>query len=193
MIVDYGEKSIGLKIVFFGPAMSGKTTSVRWLFTTMGCPDRLTSIENSLGRTMFCDYGTIPIPISGGWTVNAHIWTATGQDFYRATRNVVMTGTDGVIFVADAQRHLIDDNIASWRELLGMMEDSDRIIPIVVLLNKYDISDPLPEPVFREAIGAPPSIPIFTSVAPKGVNILEAFQLLFQNAIRASLLSQSLL
>ena len=103
MIVDYGNRTVGLKIVFFGPAMSGKTTSIRWLFKSLDCADRLTSIENTVGRTMFCDFGTIPFSLGDSWTINTHIWSATGQDFYRSTREVVLVGADGIVFVADSQ------------------------------------------------------------------------------------------
>ena len=49
MIIDYGNRTVGLKIVFFGPAMSGKTTSIRWLFSTLDYAEKLTSIENTVG------------------------------------------------------------------------------------------------------------------------------------------------
>ena len=86
MIIDYGTRTVGVKIVFFGPAMSGKTTSIQWLFSSLDFADKLTSIENTVGRTMFCDFGTIPFALGDSWTINAHIWSATGQDFYRSTR-----------------------------------------------------------------------------------------------------------
>ncbi|MCK5264309.1 MAG: hypothetical protein KAR03_01780, partial [Candidatus Thorarchaeota archaeon] len=52
MIIDYGNRTVGLKIVFFGPAMSGKTTAIRWIFSSLDYADKLTSIENTVGRTM---------------------------------------------------------------------------------------------------------------------------------------------
>ncbi|MCF2137258.1 MAG: hypothetical protein K9W43_08460 [Candidatus Thorarchaeota archaeon] len=191
MIVDYGSRTIGLKIVFFGPAMSGKTTSIRWLFSALDVFDRLTAIENTVGRTMFCDFGTIPIPIAGGWSVNAHVWTATGQDFYRSTREVVMVGTDGVIFVADSQRSLMDENRASWNELMLLLENECRSLPIVVLLNKQDIPNPIGETELRRSLDIPDAIPVFRTVAKEGKNIMESFQVIFQSAIRSSVLSQS--
>ncbi|MHA2034596.1 MAG: GTP-binding protein [Candidatus Thorarchaeota archaeon] len=191
MIVDYGNRAIGLKIVFFGPAMSGKTTSVRWLFSALGCLDQLTSIENTVGRTMFCDFGIISIPIAGAWTINAHVWTATGQDFYRATREVVMAGTDGIVFVADSQRHLIRENAESWRELLSLIDQQDRILPVVILLNKQDIPNPIHEDELREQLNLPLAVPVFETIAKEGVNILEAFRFLFESAMRANLLTQA--
>ncbi len=192
MIIDYGNKTIGLKIVFFGPAMSGKTTSIRWLFSALECADRLTSIENTVGRTMFCDFGTIPIPLDDVWNLNAHVWSATGQDFYRSTREVVLVGADGVIFVADAQRHLLNDNLASWNELMTLVDEGTDPLPVVVCLNKQDLSNVIGQDEIRHYLRIPDSIRVFESIAKEGYNIIEAFRLLFQNAMRASVVAQQM-
>lgn len=186
MIVDYGSRTVGLKIVFFGPAMSGKTTSIQWLFRSLDCADRLTSIENTVGRTMFCDFGTIPFALGDSWTINAHIWSATGQDFYRSTREVVLVGADGVIFVADSQENLLDENLASWNELMSLISEEERPLPIVVCLNKQDLPDAISEEYLRSRLRLASSIPILKSVAMNGLNVIEAFELLFHDALRAS-------
>ena len=190
LIIDYSTRTIGLKIVFYGPAMSGKTTAIRWLFSSLDYADKLTSIENAVGRTKFCDFGTIPVPFSNNWTVNAHVWTATGQDYYRSTRETVLVGTDGIIFIADSQEHLLDENKASWNELIAMVLEEERDLPIVICLNKQDLMDAVHEERLRAYLRLPHSIPIFMSVAREGLNILEAFETLFQNAMRASVLTQ---
>ena len=141
MIIDYGNRTIGLKIVFFGPAMSGKTTAIQWLFTYLDCIDQLTSIENTLGRTMFCDFGTIPYSLGDGWIINAHVWSATGQDFYRSTREVVLVGADGIIFVADSRAHCLQHNIRSWNELKTMFSENFYNLPLVISLNKSDFGE----------------------------------------------------
>jgi signal recognition particle receptor subunit beta len=186
VIIDYGNRTIGIKIVFFGPAMSGKTTAIQWLFTTFDYADKLTSIENTVGRTMFCDFGTIPFPLSDSWTINAHIWSATGQDFYRSTREVVLVGADGVVFIADSQRNLLDENLASWKELMSMIEQEERLLPVVICLNKQDLPEAIQEEQLRSYLRIPPSVPVFRSVAKSGVNLMEAFQLLFQEALRSN-------
>ncbi|MFW9832500.1 MAG: ATP/GTP-binding protein [Candidatus Thorarchaeota archaeon] len=190
MIIDYGNRTVGLKIVFFGPAMGGKTTSIRWLFSTLDYAEKLTSIENTVGRTMFCDFGTIPFSLSSSWTINAHIWSATGQDFYRSTREVVLVGADGVIFIADSQEHLLDENLASWNELMSMIEEEERPLPLIVCLNKQDLPTAIDEETLRRHLKIPPSVPVFRSIAREGHNVMEAFQYLFQNAMRASILTQ---
>jgi signal recognition particle receptor subunit beta len=191
LIIDYGNRTVGVKIVFFGPAMSGKTTAIRWLFASMDISDKLTSIENTVGRTMFCDFGIIPFQLSDSWTINAHIWSATGQDFYRSTREVVLVGTDGIIFVADSQEHLLDENRASWNELMSVIADEERPLPLVVCLNKQDLPSTVDEERLRTHLRIPNSIPVFKSIARNGLNITEAFQLLFQDAMRASIVAQS--
>ncbi len=190
MIIDYGNRTVGLKIVFFGPAMSGKTTAIRWLFSSLDFADKLTSIENTVGRTMFCDFGTIPFPLNESWTVNAHIWSATGQDFYRSTREVVLVGADGVIFMADSQSTLLDENLASWKELMSMMTEEERPLPVVVCLNKQDLPDVVQEERIRTHLRLPGSVPVFMSIAKDGHNILEAFQFIFQAAMRASVVAK---
>jgi signal recognition particle receptor subunit beta len=190
LIIDYGNRSVGLKIVFFGPAMGGKTTSIRWLFSSLDYADKLTSIENTVGRTMFCDFGTIPFSLGDSWTINAHIWSATGQDFYRSTREVVLVGADGVVFVADSQEHLLDENLASWNELMSMIAEEERPLPVVVSLNKQDLPNAVQEDKIRSHLRLPLSVPVFRSVAKNGLNIIEAFQVLFQDAMRASIMTQ---
>ncbi|TFG35092.1 hypothetical protein EU527_00410 [Candidatus Thorarchaeota archaeon] len=190
VIIDYGNRTVGLKIVFFGPAMSGKTTAIRWLFSSLDYNEKLTSIENTVGRTMFCDFGTIPFPLSETWTINAHIWSATGQDFYRSTREVVLVGADGVIFMADSQDSLLDENLASWKELMSMITEEERPLPVVICLNKQDLSNILDEEQLRFHLRLPSSVPVFKSIASEGHNILEAFQYIFQAAMRASVLAR---
>ncbi len=188
MIIDYGNRTLGLKIVFFGPAMSGKTTAIRWLFASLDYADKLTSIENTVGRTMFCDFGTIPFSMGNDWTINAHVWSATGQDFYRSTREVVLVGSDGVVFIVDSQEELLDENLASWNELMSMLSEQDRPLPIVVCLNKQDLPSAVHEDRIRSYLRLPASVPVFRSVAKDGFNILEAFQYLFQDALRSAVL-----
>ncbi|MHA1910027.1 MAG: GTP-binding protein [Candidatus Thorarchaeota archaeon] len=188
MIIDYGNRTLGLKIVFFGPAMSGKTTAIRWLFASLDYADKLTSIENTVGRTMFCDFGTIPFSMGNDWTINAHVWSATGQDFYRSTREVVLVGSDGVVFIVDSQEELLDENLASWNELMSMLSEQERPLPIVVCLNKQDLPGAVHEDRIRSYLRLPASVPVFRSVAKDGFNILEAFQYLFQDALRSAVL-----
>jgi len=80
MLVDFANKQIATKLVFFGPAMSGKTTSVKWLFNRFGDEKKLESIETTTGRTLFFDFGYLSLGMRD-WNVKVNVWTATGQDY----------------------------------------------------------------------------------------------------------------
>ena len=187
MIIDYEKRTVGIKIVFFGPAMSGKTTTIKWLFRELNLNEELTSIENSVGRTMFMDFGIIPFQMGDSWTINAHVWSATGQDFYKSTREVILVGADGIIFVADAQMNLQDENVESWNELKAISLEADESLPIVVFLNKTDLQNIVNENQLRMVLELDLNVPVFLGVASEGFNVVETFQWLFQQAMKASI------
>jgi len=166
--------------------MSGKTTMARWLFDALGLGDRLSSVENNIGRTMFFDFGMIPIPIGRDWTVNAHFWTATGQDYYVSTRQTVMDSVDGVIFVADSQPNLMDSNLESWNELQETLQGTENV-PVVVCLNKQDLDQAATEDVLRTHLSIPPEIAVFRVVASSGFNVAEAAHKVVQDVMRLAL------
>jgi hypothetical protein len=140
MIFNYEKKEIQLKIVYYGPAMSGKTTSIRFLFHFFNKFDNISSIENSLGRTLFFDFGVLSFQ-GNEWTLKILIYSATGQDFYSSTRPATLNGVDGLIFVADSQIDKIKYNINYWRELIRYFGSQIYQIPIVININKYDLED----------------------------------------------------
>ncbi|MGY5879913.1 MAG: GTPase domain-containing protein [Candidatus Thorarchaeota archaeon] len=186
MIIDYDKRTVGIKIVFFGPAMSGKTTTIKWLFKELNLKEELTSIENSVGRTMFMDFGIIPFQMGDLWTINAHVWSATGQDFYKSTREVILVGADGIIFVADAQMHLQDENVESWNELKEISLEADQSLPIGIFLNKTDLQNIVNEEQLRMVLELDSGIPVFLGIASQGKNVVEMFQWLFQKTVRTA-------
>ena len=145
MIFDYEDKIIQIKIVYYGPAMSGKTTSLKYLFSYLGKEEKLESIESTVGRTLFFDFGVLQIK-GAEWSLKFLLYTATGQDFYAGTRPATLNGVDGIIFVADAQSEYLAQNLRSWGELKTLFGNEIYNLPIIIALNKYDIdSSNLPE------------------------------------------------
>jgi GTPase SAR1 family protein len=138
MIFNYDEKTILVKIVYYGPAMSGKTTSIKYLFSYFGKEDELKSIDSTVGRTLFFDFGVLQFKGSD-WTLKFLLYSATGQDFYASTRPATLNGVDGIIFVVDSQIDYIEHNLRSWNELKSLFGDQIYDIPAVVSLNKYDL------------------------------------------------------
>lgn len=138
MIIDHCDKTISIKVVYFGPALSGKTTSIKSLFSHFGKKDELSSIENTVNRTLFFDYGTVSFQ-NEEWILKIHIYTTTGQDFYLVTRPITLRAVDGVIFVIDSQQDVYDRNLISWNELNSYFKDSMKELPIILAFNKQDL------------------------------------------------------
>ncbi|MFX1490260.1 MAG: ATP/GTP-binding protein [Promethearchaeota archaeon] len=138
MIFNYDNKTLQVKIVYYGPAMSGKTTSIKSLFAHFNKEHTVKSIDSSVGRTLFFDFGVLQFK-GTEWGLKFLIYSATGQDFYASTRPATLNGVDGLIFVVDSQIECIEHNKRSWNELKTMFGSNFYNIPIVISLNKCDI------------------------------------------------------
>ena len=140
MIIDHVDKTISIKIVYFGPALSGKTTSIKTLFSHFGKEDKILSIESTLNRTLFFDYGVVSFQ-NQDWILKISIYTTTGQNFYLITRPITLRAVDGIIFVTDSQKKVYERNLISWNELKSYFRDSLQDIPIIVAFNKQDLPE----------------------------------------------------
>lgn len=138
MIIDHLAKTISIKIVYFGPAMSGKTTSIKALFSEFGKEEEVCSIESTIERTLFFDYGTVTFQ-NQEWKLKIHIYTTTGQDFYFVTRPITLRAVDGVIFVLDSHKDVYERNLISWNELIAYFKESIDNLPIIIAFNKQDL------------------------------------------------------
>ncbi|MFX0030467.1 MAG: ATP/GTP-binding protein [Candidatus Hermodarchaeota archaeon] len=139
MIFDFENKTLQVKIVYYGPAMSGKTTSVKFLFSCFNKENSLKSIDSTVGRTLFFDFGVLQFK-GAEWNLKFLVYSATGQDFYASTRPATLNGVDGIIFVVDSQKECLNHNLRSWNELKSLFGDEIYKIPIVISLNKYDLA-----------------------------------------------------
>ncbi len=186
MIIDRLDKTIQIKIVYFGPALSGKTTTLKALFKCFGKEDKLKSIESSIGRTLFFDYGTIMFENSQ-WKLKIHIYSTTGQDFYIVTRPITLRGIDGIIFVADSQKYVYERNLTSWNELRSYFGDTFKEIPVILCFNKQDLAEKFNSKHFLDEILFHNFNNIQTNktTALDGYGILESFEeildLIFKN------------
>ena len=177
MIIDWYARRIITKVVYYGPAMSGKTTTVKKLFSQLGVNNNIESLETSTGRTLFFDFGYIELE-RNDWKVLLNIWTATGQDYYKATRPTILKGVDGIIFVVDAQRKMLDHNIRSWNELITFFNgELINKIPLIIAINKVDMRDTLDVEFIKNALGVSErNIKVLETIATRGVNVIETFR-----------------
>ena len=195
---DKDSRELGLKLVYYGPPLSGKTTNLQCLhrFLKPAARGRLMKLDAADDRTLFCDF--LPVFWQGPGTIRVklNVYTVPGQFMHRTTRKLLLADTDGVIFVADSQVEEAQENENSWRSMKKKLSanglDPDTT-PIVVQFNKNDL------PAARGAqelatLQEGRSEPIYTAAALSGVGVLEAFfacmRLMFRNACTAFALDQ---
>jgi len=178
MIFDYENRILQVKLVYYGPAMSGKTTSIKYLFSYFNKGEKLKSIDSSVGRTLFFDFGVLNFK-GAEWSLKFLIYSATGQDFYASTRPATLNGVDGLIFVVDSRLEYIQHNLRSWNELRSMFGEQIYEIPIIISFNKYDLVDQIEfnKNQFLNSISINrfSSLSINKTIAIDGKGILDAF------------------
>lgn len=177
MIIDFLLKTIQFKIVYFGPAMSGKTTSIKSLFEHFGKKDQLSSIESTVKRTLFFDYGVISFQ-NEEWKLKINLYSCTGQDFYIITRPITLKGVDGIIFVVDSQNSAWERNLISWNELKTYFRDKIEKLPLVMAFNKQDLPDKFSPGFFLKQINYQlyQNKEVSYTIALNGENVLSCFE-----------------
>ncbi|MCF2138983.1 MAG: GTPase domain-containing protein [Candidatus Lokiarchaeota archaeon] len=181
MLINYKKKEIQIKIVYYGCAMSGKTTSLKNLFRSFNREDLLTSIETTTGRTLFFDFGVLQLK-GGEWIVKISLLTATGQDFYASTRPATLYGIDGIMFVVDSQRKYFNDNLSSWNELNFYLQEKISDLPIVICLNKQDLDNliSLDEINQHFQLNSLSKVQLIPTIAIDNRGIIEAFKYILE-------------
>ena len=164
--------------------MSGKSTALKSLYNRLDGHKTVVSIDTSHlenQRTLFYDYGELDLKF-GIWNLIINFWTATGQDFYCATRTTVLQGTDGIVFVADSRKSLLDDNKKSWGELKSFFKDKlEHLIPVIICLNKRDLEDLISTEFLKNYLQLHPNTHVYETIATQNHNIYPAFKDIFEN------------
>jgi signal recognition particle receptor subunit beta len=184
--INFGGREIALKLVYYGPALSGKTTNLRSLhqLTTDGARGRLMTLETKDDRTLFFDM--LPLALRSeterpgqtpAMTLRIKIFTVPGQVLHASTRKLVLQGADGVAFVADSQIGETEHNAASFFDLRQNLKDlrlSLREMPLVIQFNKRDL-DRVRSDEEIGALALRGREPVFRASAVNGQGVLETF------------------
>jgi signal recognition particle receptor subunit beta len=141
--LDFAERQLTLKLVYFGPPLSGKTSNLRALHQRVDHLNRgrLMTLDTRDDRTLFFDL--LPIFFrTSNFSFRIKVYTVPGQHVHEATRKVVLAGADGVVFVADSSPAAIEPNREAWGGLqIALHAHSLEAIPVVVQYNKRDLPD----------------------------------------------------
>ncbi len=139
-------REITLKIVYYGPAKSGKTTNLQQIHNLLAAEARkeMVTLDTQDDRTLYFDFLPVELGVDGGYKIKLKLFTVPGQVLHRSTRRVVLAGADAVAFVADSQRSASSGNAYSYRDLetnlrANGMDPAE--VPQVVQFNKRDLED----------------------------------------------------
>jgi signal transduction histidine kinase/signal recognition particle receptor subunit beta len=176
---DNQYRQVKIKIVYYGPALGGKTTCLQYIHRATDPQQRtkLYSLNTASDRTLFFDLLSLSLGKIRGYRLALQLYTVPGQVQYNATRRAVLSGVDGVVFVADSQVSQHDANTESLSNLSDNLAANgldSSTVPIVFQYNKRDLS-PLVEIEELEAQLNPDKAPSFPSEAINGKGVMEAF------------------
>jgi mutual gliding-motility protein MglA len=182
-LINHRAREIHFKIVYYGPGLGGKTTNLQFLHERL--PEerrgRLISIATDHDRTLFFDFLPVDLGQVNGFTTRFHLYTVPGQVYYRLSRRAVLTGADGIVFVADshpARERANRDSLADLEEQLlslGLSSAQTARIPRVFQWNKRDLRAALPVERLRLALN-PAGAPEIEAVACEGQGVGETLK-----------------
>lgn len=175
--VNYTNREINAKIVYYGPGLSGKTTNILYIHKKLNPESRgkLVSLATQTDRTLFFDFLPVNVGEIGNFKIRIHLYTVPGQIFYNTTRKMVLKGVDGIVFVADSQKQMLEDNIESLNNLEENLKEYGKKIeeiPLVIQYNKRDLPDAMDLEELHRHLNRYKA-PFFTAVATQGQGVLE--------------------
>jgi signal recognition particle receptor subunit beta len=168
-------RELVLKIVYYGPGLGGKTSSLQALHDASP-PERrgkLVSLATPVDRTLYFDFLPLRLPPLRGLAVRLQLFTVPGQVYFNATRRLVLSGADGVVFVADAQPDRLDANLESLENLRENLAEHGRdlaSLPHAFAFNKRDLPDVLSNEELDKALNLHRA-PWFGTVATRGEGV----------------------
>jgi hypothetical protein len=178
--INLRTREIQIKIVYYGPAGSGKTANLRHIYARCkdALPGKLLTVSAGGDPTIFLDF--LPITITGidGFALKVRIYTVPGDEYYNETRKTILRGVDGIVFVADASAMRkanilalknLQSNLLTYRKHLARM-------PLVFQFNKYDLEEQgallLPPSTLLNDLNRPYRKPYFVASALQGRNVV---------------------
>ena len=196
MIINFADKVAEIKIVYYGPAAAGKTTSLQYLGRRLGVDVVDLPLAGDKDRTIFFEFAPVTKTF-GHWRVKFNFWTLPGQPRFSRTRRLVLQGAQGIVFVADSQYIAAEENLRMLGDLQDKLEEdeivleglsapqNEGVMPIVLFYNKRDLTQIMPVDYMDAMFDLRKwGIPRVTGSALTGANVLHAADLISSNLLR---------
>lgn len=184
MQLNAAQRELTLKIVYYGPGLSGKTTNLQAIHAKLNekVRGRLMTLDTADDRTLFFDMLPVYFKSESGLKVKLKMYTVPGQVMHNSTRRLVLQGADAVAFIADSQRSMARANNEYWQNMLANLKENGiehGQIPIVIQFNKRDLPDIRSEEEIQE-LAKRGDEPIYLAVAIRGEGVLETLEALLK-------------
>ena len=180
VLFNYATKEITAKIVYYGPGLCGKTTNLQFVYDSLPSNNKskMLSLATKTDRTLFFDFLPLDLGKIRGMRTKLQLYTVPGQVYYNSTRQLVLKGADGIVFVADSQDYATDANVESLQNLEDNLKRQGvriREIPLVIQYNKRDLPNVLSLKVLESEVNQL-GVPSYESVATTGIGVEEALK-----------------
>jgi signal recognition particle receptor subunit beta len=177
--LDFVNRELTVKLVYYGPALSGKTTNLLSLHQAAqpGASGRLMTLETRDDRTLFFDLLPLRFRGQGGLSVRLKVFTVPGQVIHAATRRLVVQGADGIAFIADSRVSETDHNTESFLDLKHNLKEHGlelQEMPLIIQFNKRDMPGVRTEAELAE-LASQGREPVFLAIATSGFGVVESF------------------
>ena len=187
MFINRRLKEINIKIVYYGPALSGKTTNLQYIHAHInpGLRGELVSVKTHEDRTLFFDFLQLEPGEVIGLKPKFQLYTVPGQVYYAGSRKLVLQGADGVVFVADSQLNRLNDNLESLLGMNGHLAEMGYKVddfPLVMQFNKRDLPNVAPLSLLRNTLAAN-GRPCFEAVATEGDGVFDTLKAIIQRVV----------
>jgi signal recognition particle receptor subunit beta len=179
MQLDFASRELTIKLVYYGPALSGKTTNLQSLHKAAdaGATGRLMTLETKDDRTLFFDLLPLTFREHGGLAVRLKVFTVPGQVIHASTRRLVVQGADGIAFVADSRESESQNNAESFLDLKDNLKEHGltlKDMPLIIQFNKRDLPGVRSDEDIAK-LAAQGREPVYLAVATQGAGVVESF------------------
>jgi signal recognition particle receptor subunit beta len=180
VLFNYSTRELTAKIVYYGPGLCGKTTNLQYIFDNLpgSVKGKMLSLATKTDRTLFFDFLPLDLGEIRGMKTRIQLYTVPGQVFYNETRRLVLKGADGVVFVADSQKPMLEANVDSYKNLEeNLRVHSMRLadMPLVMQYNKRDLPNVASIEDLNTATNRYNS-PFYESVATTGIGVQDTLK-----------------
>ncbi|KAB2881577.1 GTPase domain-containing protein [bacterium] len=187
MFINWALQEINLKIVYYGPGMSGKTTNLEYIHSKMdpSLAGELVSLKTKEDRTIFFDFLQLEVGRIKGKKPKFNLYTVPGQVYYASSRKVILNGVDGIVFVADSQKHRMDGNIETLLDLENNLREDGHSLdtfPWVIQYNKRDLPDIETVENLQKRLNYF-SVPYYEAVGIKGNGVFDTLKAIINKVV----------